>query len=83
MADFRRQRKFKTSRPQLQVAAGLPVGSYLFQLEVVDQSGNRSRAAQVRIKIVDNFTPVTPVGGDTRVLSPVISPVITRPPIIR
>ncbi len=80
MADFRRQRKFKTKRPQLKVAAGLPVGTYTFQLVVEDQSGNRSRAAQVRIQIVDDNRPIRPLaGGDVRVTTPVIS----RGPTVR
>jgi hypothetical protein len=35
----------------------LKVGSYTFQLEVVDDSGNRSQPAQARLFIVDSEAP--------------------------
>lgn len=35
----------------------LKPGAHTFQLEVVDDSGNRSRPAQVRVVIVDNQAP--------------------------
>ncbi len=82
MADFRRKRKFTTKTPQLQVAAGLPAGTYTFQLVVVDQSGNQSKAARVKVKIVGGREPITPVGGGVLVDTPVITrgPTIRRPP---
>ena len=41
------------------VDAGRPlaVGSYTFQLEVVDDSGNRSQPAHVRLVVLDNQAP--------------------------
>ena len=82
MADFRRQRKFKTRTPQLEVVAGLPAGTYTFQLVVEDQNGNQSKAARVKIKVVGGRIPVTPVGGGVLVDTPVITrgPTIRRPP---
>ena len=35
----------------------LPVGSYLFQLEVIDNSGNRSQPVQARLIVVDTQAP--------------------------
>jgi hypothetical protein len=35
----------------------LPVGAYTFQLEVVDDSDNRSRPVQVRLIVVDDQAP--------------------------
>lgn len=35
----------------------LPAGSYTFQLEVVDSSGNRSQATQARVIVIDNQAP--------------------------
>lgn len=35
----------------------LPVGAYTFQLEVVDDSGNRSQAVQARLFVIDNQAP--------------------------
>ena len=41
------------------VDAGRPlaVGSYTFQLEVIDDSGNRSQPTQVRLVVLDNEAP--------------------------
>jgi hypothetical protein len=35
----------------------LAVGSYLFQLEVLDDSGNRSQPVQARVIVTDNQAP--------------------------
>lgn len=83
MADFRRKKRFKTRVPQLKVEGGLPAGSYVFQLEVEDSSGNRSRAAKVKVRIVDQRIPVTPFDpDDLRIDRPVIGndPIIIRRP---
>jgi len=72
MADFKQRRTFKSRGPQLKVDAGLPVGTYLFQLEVVDQNGNRSQAAQVRVKIVATRGPLRPGGSDPVIVRPVV-----------
>ena len=76
MADFRRGRTFKTEEPLLKVDAGLPVGTYVFKLEVEDQNGNRSKAAKVELKVVEARDSPSP-GGDDRIIVP---PVVTRPP---
>lgn len=76
MVDFRRRRTFKTEEPLLKVDAGLPIGTYVFQLEVEDQNGNRSKAAKVKLKIVEARDPVRP-GGNDRIIVP---PVVTRRP---
>jgi hypothetical protein len=62
MADFTRQREFKTREPQIAVDKTLPLGVHTFQLVVVDQSGNQSRPAQIRVVIARSLTPVTPGG---------------------
>jgi chitodextrinase len=38
-------------------AQPLPVGAYTFQLEVVDNAGNRSKPVQARVVVVDNQAP--------------------------
>jgi len=62
MADFRQQRQFKSREPQLRVDPGLPPGSYVFQLVVADQGGNQSRAAKVKVTIVEAREPIIPDG---------------------
>ena len=71
MADFRQKKKFKSRVPQLKVAAGLPVGTYVFQLEVEDVSGNKSKAAKIKVTIVEGRGPVRP--GDDRVVVPPVN----------
>ena len=79
MANFRQRRKFKSRVPQLKVDAGLPVGTYVFQLEVEDQNNNRSKAARVKVRIVGVRDPLRP-GGGNRVIVP---PGVTRGPTSR
>jgi len=38
-------------------AQPLPVGAYTFQLEVVDNAGNRSQPVQARVVVVDTQAP--------------------------
>ena len=38
-------------------ARPLPIGSYTFQLEVVDDSGNRSQPVQARLFVIDSQAP--------------------------
>jgi len=38
-------------------AKPMPVGAYTFQLEVIDDSGNRSQPVQARLFIVDTEAP--------------------------
>jgi hypothetical protein len=78
MADFRQKKRFSSKLPQLTVAAGLPPGRYVFQLEVEDQSGNKSRPARVQINIVASIdTPGT--GGS----GPIVVTPITHGPIVQ
>jgi hypothetical protein len=41
----------------------LPVGTYLFQLEVVDDSGNRSKAVQAKLVILDDQAPTAVISA--------------------
>ena len=45
----------------------LPVGTHLFQLEVTDDSGNRSQPARFRVTIIDNSAPTAIIRGPERV----------------
>jgi len=75
MVDFTRQREFKTREAALLVDKGLPPGIHTFQLVVTDESGNQSKAAQVKVEIARSPIPVTPVTP--------VRPVIPARPIIR
>jgi hypothetical protein len=85
MADFTRQRQFKTREAVLPVDKGLPPGIHTFELVVTDESGNRSKAAQVKVEIVrltvpvEPVTPVRPVVIDP--LGPIINPVTPVAPV--
>ncbi len=79
MADFTEKRQFTTREAVLQVDKGLPAGVHTFELVVMDDSGNRSKAAQVRVSISRIAVPVIPLGPV--VVGPVID--IIRPPIRR
>ncbi len=68
MADFRRKKQFTTREPRLKVDAGLPAGTYVFQLQVEDQSGNRSNLDRVKVRIIENREPIRPIDrGDLRI----------------
>lgn len=85
MADFTRQRQFKTREAVLAVDKGLPPGIHTFELVVTDESGNQSKAARVRVEIVrlavpvEPVTPVRPVVIDP--LGPIITPVAPVRPV--
>lgn len=81
MADFRRRKQFKTREPELKVEGGLPAGTYIFELQVEDQNGNRSNLDRVKVRIVDSRIPVIPIDDyDLRIDRPVVfDPVILRP----
>ena len=72
MANFTQKRKFKTSKPTLKVDAGLPVGVYTFRLVVTNDGGIRSKAAQVKVKIINPTNP--PVLGGGGSIVPGVSP---------
>ena len=73
MADFTVQREFTTREPVLPVTGNLPVGLHTFQLVAVDQSGNKSRPAQISVEIVRG-TVVTPVIRGGTVIGRVVTP---------
>lgn len=81
MADFTRQRQFKTREAVLPVDKGLPPGIYTFQLVVADESGNQSKVAQVRVEVVRLAVPIIPVVPVTPVVIGPVTPIIT--PVIR
>jgi hypothetical protein len=76
MADFTSQRQFKTRQAVLPVDKGLPPGIHTFELVVTDESGNQSKAAQVRVEIVRLTVPVTPIRP---IVTEPITPIIERP----
>ncbi len=69
MVDFTRRRKFVTRGPALTVDAGLAPGSHLFELVVMDQAGNRSQPARIKVTVVRNRFTYLP------------GAVVTRPPL--
>lgn len=52
MADFTRQREFKTRDSRILVDRTLRPGVYTFQLVVIDESGNASRPVQIKVTVV-------------------------------
>jgi hypothetical protein len=83
MVDFRDRKSVTTRNAILRVDPGLPAGSYLFELTVVDGDGNRSKPMRLNVEIVERGTVFDP-----RLVTP-ISPVPAGPvpigprPIIR
>lgn len=45
----------------------LPVGTHTFQLEVTDDSGNRSQPARFRLTVVDDQAPTAVITAPARV----------------
>jgi hypothetical protein len=61
MVDFRSTRGVETTEATIEVDAGLPVGSYIFQLTVIDEHGNKSKPARVNLNITKRFVgPIRP-----------------------
>ncbi len=50
--------------------APLKVGTYMFQLEVMDNAGNRSKPVQARLVIADVQAPTAVIGAPARCPSP-------------
>ena len=73
MVDFRDKKRVETRKAALNVDAGLPVGRYVFQLTVVDEAGNSSAAARIKVEVFNRFVIREPV-----LLDPV-SPTLTVP----
>ena len=65
----------ETRTPAVVVDAGLPVGSHVFRLEVVNARGQRSQPVEVTVTIVRLTPPIPPI-------IPIPPPTpIGRPPI--
>ncbi len=81
MADFRRQKRYTTREPLLKVDGGLPAGTYVFELQVEDESGNLSTGDRVKVTVVDGRIPVSPIDiDDLRIDRPVLRDHIIRWP---
>ena len=52
MVSFARQRWHTSTSPRLPVAGDLKPGTYRFQLQVTDDSGNRSHPATLKVTVV-------------------------------
>ncbi len=52
MSNFPHECKFVTDEPRLIVDSGLAIGTHVFELVVVDQAGNRSQPAIIRVEII-------------------------------
>lgn len=79
MVDFTRTKRVETEEPAIKVDAGLKEGRYVFQLTVIDQDGNKSRPAQIKVEIKRDLVIIDP-----RLIDPVTrEPIILRDPIIR
>ena len=67
MPEFRIGETLKTDSPTVDVEVGrestLPVGSHVFQLVVVDDSGNESLPAQVKVVVRDTRRPTAVLRG--------------------
>ncbi len=80
MANFVTSSRFETRDSSLSVDGGLPVGDHIFQLTVIDESGNKSKPAQMTVKIIDLSIPIDPVTPGPVVLadSAIIEPTRQR-----
>lgn len=67
MPEFRIGETVKTEESTVEVEVGrgtdLPVGSHVFQLVVVDDSGNESLPAQVKVVVRDTRRPTAVLRG--------------------
>jgi len=73
MANFLNKKRFKTKKSTISVAAGLPAGKYIFQLTVIDNDGNISQPAQLKVEIVRSPIITEPVITGPVLLGPGIS----------
>lgn len=59
--DFRDSKSVETTEAVIKVDAGLPAGSYVVQLTVTDENGNKSKSARINLKIANRFVgPLRP-----------------------
>jgi hypothetical protein len=77
MVDFTRTKRVETEEPAIKVDPGLKEGHYVFQLTVIDQDGNKSRPAQIKVEIKRDLIIIDP-----RLVDPVLREPILREPII-
>lgn len=72
MASFIQRRKYVTRASSLLVDGELGPGTYTFQLQVIDQNGNLSKPAQVKVEIVRNLVigPITRLRTGTGIVRP-------------
>lgn len=89
MVSFVRGRPLTTTKPTIEVDAGLPLGVHRFQLEVLTDDGRRSPADVVTVSVqrlvVGPFEPVVrPTVGEP-VVRPTVNPTVmgTTPVIPR
>ena len=84
MADFTRTKRVETVEPEIKVDPGLKEGRYVFQLTVIDQDGNTSSPAQIKVEIKRDVIVFDPRLVDPVSREPVLTePIILRDPIIR
>ena len=84
MADFTRTKRVETEEPEIRVDPGLKEGRYVFQLTVIDQDGNTSSPAQIKVEIKRDVIVFDPRLVDPVSREPVLTePIILRDPIIR
>jgi hypothetical protein len=76
---------FKTDQPTIDIDAGLTIGTYTFQLIVVNERGQRSNPTEAVVNIVrDRFvSPVTPpIDLRPVIVTPVVPPIDVRPVVV-
>jgi hypothetical protein len=84
MVDFTRATRVETDEPVIKVDPGLKEGRYVFQLTVIDQAGNKSRPAQMKVEIKRDVIVFDPRLVDPVTREPVLTePIILRDPVIR
>ena len=77
MVDFTRTKRVETEEPAIKVDPGLKEGRYVFQLTVIDQDGNKSRPAQIKVEVKRDLIVIDP-----RLVDPILREPILREPII-
>lgn len=77
MVDFTRTKRVETTEPAIKVDPGLKEGRYVFQLTVIDQDGNKSRPAQIKVEVKRDLIIIDP-----RLVDPILREPILREPII-
>jgi hypothetical protein len=71
VAEFRIGTPIETTEPSIEVTVNpqnpLPIGSHRFQLVVVDDSGNPSESAEVRVIVRDSQNPTAVIDAPSQV----------------